>query len=104
MIFFLRFHEHKQRKIRFLPVHHPVHNGLLLGAGPSQIDPGGLNALMSHEILQKSQIIEPLQKAFGKPVAEGVGISHRRVDPIPESHHLQLSSHSPGGDPAALLV
>lgn len=56
------------------PVHHTVHDGLLLGAGPPQIDPGGLNALMSHKVRQQGQVIEPFQKAFGKPVAEGMGI------------------------------
>ena len=71
MIFFLRFHEERVENTPYQasPVHHTVHDGLLLGAGPPQIDPGGLNALMSHKVRQQGQVIEPFQKAFGKPVA-----------------------------------
>lgn len=106
MIFFLRFHEERVENTPYQasPVHHTVHDGLLLGAGPPQIDPGGLNALMSHKVRQQGQVIEPFQKAFGKPVAEGMGIGHRRIDAVPEGHDLQLSRHTPGGDPASLLV
>ena len=43
-----------------LPDNNPVQKLFLLLAGTSQVDTGGFDAVMSHQIRQKGDVIEPL--------------------------------------------
>ena len=49
-----------------LPRHHLIDDILLLRAGFSQIDPGGFDTFMSHQVRQHRNIIIPFQEAFAK--------------------------------------
>lgn len=64
-----------KRKI-LSPGHNPVNECPLFFTGFGQIDAGGFNALMTHQVCQQGNIIKLCQKIFCKAVAEGVRI-HR---------------------------
>lgn len=87
-----------------LPVNNLVYNFTLLCSGFPQVDAGSFDALMSHEIGQKSNIVAPLQEALGETMAERVRIHHNRIDFITSCQLLQLSGDTTGGDPIAVLI
>ena len=47
---------------------------MLFSAGVGEINPGGLDAAVSHQVSQEGDIVEFCQKVFGKPMAEGMGV------------------------------
>ena len=55
---------------RILPVYDLIDHFPLLMAAPPQVDPRGLDILMSKEIGEEREIIEAVQKAFREAVAE----------------------------------
>ncbi len=62
-----------------LPVHDLIDDDLLFGAAAVQIDAGGFNTLMAQKIREKRDIAACLNKIFGKPMAEGVGVEDSRI-------------------------
>lgn len=64
------------------PVHHLVDDGLLFRAGPAQVNPGGFDALMSHQVSQERDIGKFFEKIFGETVPERMGIHHLLGDVI----------------------
>ena len=51
---------------------------------------------MAHQVCQKRNIIEFLQKIFGKAVAEGMGIDGAGIDPVPHGKLFELDCNSTG--------
>ena len=86
------------------PGDHLVQKLLLLFAGAGQIDTGGFDIFMSHQVSKQRDIVEFVQEIFSKPVAEGVGVHGIRIDVVPVGKLFQLTVDSPGSDWAAILV
>lgn len=86
------------------PVYDLIDHFPLFPAAPPQIDPCGLDILMSKEIGEESEIVKAFQKAFREAVAEGVGIDNVGVDPVEESEFLKLARDAAAGDPVAVAV
>ena len=57
-----------------LPIYNLIDNPGLLRAAAPQINPSGLQALMSQKIRQQRDIPGIFDKIFGKAVAEGMGV------------------------------
>ena len=53
-----------------LPVNDFVNYGLLFRCGFSQIDSGGFNAFMPHEVSEESDVVEAFQETFCKTMPE----------------------------------
>lgn len=65
-----------------LPVYNLIDQNLLFGPTSVQVDPGGLDALMTQEIGEKGDVPAGLDKIFRKPVAEGVGVEDCRIKTV----------------------
>lgn len=89
---------------RVSPVYDLIDHFPLFPAASSQIDPRGLDILMSKEIGEESEIVKAFQKAFREAVAEGVGIDDVGVDPVEERKFLKLARDATAGDPVAVAV
>ena len=88
----------------FLPVNNFVYDFTLLCGSLPQIDTGGFNALMPHEICQECNIITPFQEALSKPMPEGMWINHNRINFIASCQLFQLTGYTTGGNPLAILI
>ena len=53
-----------------LPIYDCINNFSLLCSRFSEVNTGGFDAFMPHEISQKRNIITAIQKALSKPMAE----------------------------------
>lgn len=89
---------------RVLPVYDLIDHFPLFSAASSQIDPRGLDILMSKEIGEESEIVKAFQKAFREAVAEGVGIDDIGVDSVEECEFLKLARDAATGDPVTVAV
>ena len=87
-----------------LPVYDLIDHFPLFSTASPQIDPCGLDILMSKEIGEESEIVKAFQKAFREAVAEGVGIDDVGIDPVEESEFLKLARDAAAGDPVAVAV
>ena len=74
--------ELRHRQMAGLPGDDFVKKLLLLSAGAGQIDAGGLNASVAHQIRQKGNVIKLCQEIFGEPMAEGMGIYGFRINAV----------------------
>ena len=89
---------------RVSPVYDLIDHFPLFPAASPQIDPRGLNILMSKEIGEESEIVKAFQKAFREAVAEGVGIDDIGIDPVEECEFLKLACDAAAGDTVAVAV
>ena len=67
-----------------LPVYDLVNDGSLFGRGFAEINAGGFDAFVSHEVGEESDVIAALQEALCKAVTEGVWVYNHRVNAIPD--------------------
>ena len=65
-----------------LPVYDLIDDGLLLGRGFAEINAGGFDAFVSHEVGEESDVIAALQEALCEAVTEGMWVYDHRVDAI----------------------
>ena len=89
---------------RVSPVYDLINHFPLFPAASPQIDPRGLDSLMSKEISEESEIVKAFQKAFCEAVAKGVGIDDVGIDPVEECKFLKLARNAAAGDPIAVAV
>ena len=68
-----------------LPVYDLIDDGLLLGRGFAEINAGGFDAFVSHEVGEESDVIAALQEALCEAVTEGVWVYNHRIDAISDS-------------------
>lgn len=81
-----------------LPGDDTVDDGLLLKAGLSEVDAGGLYAFVTHQVGEQGDIVVLLQEILGETVTERVGIDHIRVYPVLGGEGFQLMGHPARGD------
>ena len=86
------------------PVHHLVYDLPLLRGRPAQVYPGGLYALVAHEVRQKSYVAEPLQEVLREAVPERMGVDHLRIQTVPAGQGLQLHRHAARSETSAVTV
>ena len=89
---------------RVSPVYDLIDHFPLFPAASPQIDPRGLDILMSKEIGEESEIVKTFQNAFCEAVAEGVGIDDVGIDSVEECEFLKLARDAAAGDPVAVAV
>lgn len=87
-----------------LPIYDPVNDLSLFCCRFSQIDAGRFDALMSHQISKKSDVVALFQKAFCKAMPERVRVDNSRIDLITNSQLFELAGDTAGCDPGALPV
>ena len=74
-----------------LPVHYTVDNIPLLGGRLAKVDSCGLDALVSHEVSKKCDVVTAIQKVLRKTMAKRVRIYDGRIDPIFAGQIFQLA-------------
>ena len=79
-----------------LPVDNAVDQSLLFRGGAVQVDAGSLNALVPQQVGQKGKIAAGVDKIFGKPVAEGVGVHDSGIQAVQNVKFPQLSADGRG--------
>ena len=62
-----------------LPVYDLIDDGLLLGRGFAEINAGGFDAFVSHEVGEESDVIAALQEALCEAVTERMRVNNHRV-------------------------
>ena len=73
-----------------LPDDDLIDDGLLFGGGAPEVDTGGLDALMSHQIGKQSYVVVFVKEILCKAMAKGMRIDHFRVKSVAHSEVLQL--------------
>ena len=66
-----------------LPVYDLIDDGSLLGRGFAEINAGGFDAFVSHEVGEESDVIAALQEALCEAVTERMRVNNHRVDALP---------------------
>ncbi len=67
-----------------LPVYDLINDGSLLGRGFAEINAGGFDAFVSHEVGEESDVIAALQEALCEAVTERMRVNNHWVDAIPD--------------------
>lgn len=88
----------------YLPIHDIVNNFFLLRASLFQINAGGFNVFMSHDVRQKRDIMIVFQEIFCEPMPEGMGIDHVRINMIAQGYFFELSGNPPRGDGIPVFI
>lgn len=87
-----------------LPIYDFINDFPLLCGGLPQVNPGGFDALVSHQIGEKGNVVTTLKKALCEAMTERMGVDHCRVNVITNSQLLQLTGNTSGRDTVAILV
>ena len=66
----------------FLPCNYLIHYLTLFGSGATKIDACCLDALMSHKVSEKSQVVELVKEVLGKAMTKGMRINHFTIKTI----------------------
>ena len=96
-------HTHMHTAIS-LPINDFINDFSLLCGCLPKINAGGFNAFMSHKIGKEGNIITAIQKAFCKPVSEGMRIYNSGIDIVFISKLLQLTRYASGSDSLSVFV
>ena len=88
----------------FSPINDTVHNLTLFRGGLAEINASCLNALMSHKVCEKRNIVATVKKALGEAVAERVRIHHLCVDAVLRRKLFQFARNAPCGDTLSTLI
>ena len=65
-----------------LPVYDLINDGSLFGRGFAEINAGGFDDFVSHEVGEESDVIAALQEALCEAVTERMRVNDHRVDAI----------------------
>lgn len=87
-----------------LPRHDAVNKFALFGRCAAEVDAGGLNGFMPHQVRQKCDVIELGEEVLGETMTERVWIDHFRIDAIFRRQQLQLVAYSASGYPCAKAI
>ena len=67
-----------------LPIYDLINDSPLLGRSFAEINAGGFDAFVSHEVGEESDVIAALQEALCEAVTEGVWVYYHRIDTVPD--------------------
>jgi hypothetical protein len=89
--------ENKGIRAAHLPIsprNNLVDDLLLLGGGAAQIDTGGLNAVVSHQVGKQGNVVAFLKEVLCEAMSERVRVYHFGVQPVLEGESLQTTGKS----------
>ena len=73
-----------------LPDDDLIDDGLLFGGGAPEVDTGGLDALMPHQIGKQGYVVVLVKEILCKAMAKGMRIDYFRIQSVAHSEVLQL--------------
>ena len=87
-----------------LPGYDAVDHIVLLGGGLAEVDAGGLDAFVSHQVGQEGEIILFAQKGFCVHVTEGVRVDDLGIQAVAFAVLFQLPVNAAGADAVSIPV
>lgn len=100
----LRFLRRAFENVVFLPVYNLIYNQPLFRTGFAEVDAGGFDIFMPHEVSKKRDVVAAVEEAFRKAVPEGMGINYQRVYAIAQPQPFQLAGNAAGGNALPVLI
>ena len=82
-----------------LPHHHSIHNVLLLGRCPAEVDTCRFNALVPHQVCKESNVVVPLKKILCVAVAKRMRVHDLGIHLVFGCVVFQLLGNASCGNP-----